>query len=156
MSGMKGRTLGTILAVLLALATAAQTARWRDRSTASRLLAEVEALSLGAARTGQVPAALIASNLQALRRAAPLDPVEVGIPIARGSQYLLLSRAEPAIAAYGEALALEPRSEGYLDLGRAQWLAGRTDEARRSFGLAVRLDPPLASLVPPGGSLEGK
>jgi tetratricopeptide (TPR) repeat protein len=148
---MKGRTLAAILTLLLALATAGQTVRWHDRTTASRLLAEVEALSLQAAGVGEVPASLVASNLQALRRAAPLDPAEVGIPIARGSQYFLLSRAEPAIAAYQEALALEPRSEGYLNLGRAQWLAGRTDEARRSFGLAVRLDPHLASLVPLGG-----
>jgi tetratricopeptide (TPR) repeat protein len=148
---MSGRTLGPILALLLALATVGQTVRWRDRAAASRLLAEVEALSLAAARSGQVPAAMIASNLQSLRRAAPLDPVEVGIPIARGSQYLLLSRAEPAIEAYREALELEPRSEGYLNLGRAQWLAGQPDEARRSFSLAVRLDPHLTSLVPPGG-----
>lgn len=153
---MSGRTLAVVLAVVLALATAGQTVRWWNRSTASRLLAEVEALSLEAARSGQVPATMIASNLQALRRAAPLDPAEVGIPIARGSQYFLLSRAEPAIEAYQEALALEPRAEGYLNLGRAQWLAGRTEEARRSFGLAVRLDPQLASLVPPGGTLEGK
>jgi tetratricopeptide (TPR) repeat protein len=153
---MRGRTLAAILGVLLALATAGQTVRWHDRSTASRLLAEVEALSMQAALSGQVPAPLIASNLQALRRAAPLDPVEVGIPIARGSQYLLLSRAAPAIEAYQESLDLEPRAEGYLDLGRAQWLAGQTDEARRSFGLAVRLDPHFASLVPPGGSLEGR
>jgi tetratricopeptide (TPR) repeat protein len=148
---MSGRILGSFLALLLALATVGQTVRWRDRATASRLLAEVEALSLAAARSGQVPAAMIASNLQSLRRAAPLDPVEVGIPIARGSQYLLLSRAEPAIEAYREALDLEPRSEGYLNLGRAQWLAGQPDEARRSFSLAVRLDPHLTSLVPTGG-----
>ena len=153
---MRGRTLAVILAALLVLATAAQTVRWRDRSTASRLLAEVEALSLEAARSGQIPAAMIASNLQKLRRAAPLDPVEVGIPIARGSQYFLLSRAEPAIESYREALALEPRSEGYLNLGRAQWLAGRQDEARASLGVAVRLDPHLASLVPPGGLPEGE
>ncbi len=148
---MSGRTLGAILTVLLALATAGQTVRWRDRSEASRLLADVETLSLQAARSGRLSADLIASNLQALNRAAPLDAVEVGIPIARGSQYLLLSRADRAIESYQEALALEPRSEGYLNLGRAQWLAGRNDEARRSFGLAVRLDPHLASLVPPGG-----
>jgi len=153
---MKGWILATILTVLLALATAGQTVRWRDRLTASRLLAEVEALSLQAARSGQVPATMIASNLRALRRAAPLDPVEVGIPIARGSQYFLLARADPAIEAYQEALALEPRAEGYLNLGRAQWLAGRVEEARRSFGFAVRLDPNLAALVPPGGSPEGK
>ncbi len=148
---MSGRILGAILTLALALALVGQTVRWRDRSEASRRLAEVEALSLEAARSGQVPAAMIASNLQSLRLAAQLDPVEVGIPIARGSQYLLLSRAEPAIEAYREALALEPRSEGYLNLGRAQWLAGRPDEARQSFGLAIRLDPHLAPLVPPGG-----
>ena len=148
---MSGRTLAVILTVLLALATAGQAVRWRHRLTASRLLAEVEALTLAAARSGQAPAGLLAANLAALRRAAPLDPVEVGIPIARGTQYLLLSRAEPAIQAYEEALALEPRAEGYLNLGRAQWLAGQTAEARQSFGLAVRLDPHLAGLVPPGG-----
>lgn len=148
---MSGRTLGTILAVLLALATAGQTARWRNRATASRLLAEVESLSLQAAGSGEVPPAMIASNLRALRLAAPLDPLEVGIPIALGSQYYLLSRAEPAIEAYQQAVDLEPRSEGYLNLGRAQRLAGQTDEARKSFGLAVRLDPHLVSLVPPGG-----
>jgi tetratricopeptide (TPR) repeat protein len=148
---MNGRALAVILTLLLALATAGQAFRWRDRLTGSRLLAEVEALSLAAARARQAPPGMIAANLEALRRAAPLDPAEVGIPIARGTQYLLLSRAEPAIQAYEEALALEPRSEGYLNLGRAQWLAGRTDEARQSFGLAVRLDPNLAGLVPPGG-----
>lgn len=148
---MSGRALAVILTVLFALAAAGQAVRWRDRMTASRLLAEVESLSLGAVRSGQVPAGMIAANLESLRRAAALDPVEVGIPIARGTQYLLLSRPEPAIQAYEEALALEPRSEGYLNLGRAQWLAGRTDEARESFATAVRLDPWLAPLVPPGG-----
>ncbi len=148
---MNGRALAVILTLLLALATAGQAVRWRDRTTASRLLAEVESLSLGAVRSGQVPAEMIGANLLSLRRAAALDPVEVGIPIARGTQYLLLSRPEPAIAAYREALALEPRSEGYLNLGRAEWLAGRTDEARESFATAVRLDPWLTPLVPAGG-----
>ena len=148
---MSGRALAVILTLALALAAAGQTVRWRHRTTASRLLAEVEALSLAAARSRQVSPSLIASNLESLRRAAPLDPLEVGIPIARGTQYLLLSRADPAIQAYEEALALEPRSEGYLNLGRALWLAGRTDEARWNFAVAVRLDPSLATLVPPGG-----
>jgi tetratricopeptide (TPR) repeat protein len=148
---VSGRTLAVILTLLLALATLGQTVRWRHRMTASRLLAQVESLSLAAVRSGQAPGGMIAANLVALRRAAALDPVEVGIPIARGTQYLLLSRPEPAIQAYAEALALEPRSEGYLNLGRAQWLAGRTDEARRNFAVAVRLDPYLAGLVPPGG-----
>jgi tetratricopeptide (TPR) repeat protein len=144
---MKGSVLSALLIVLLALALAGQAVRWRDRMTASRLLSEVEALTLAVA-SGQVPPQAIASNLRALRRAAPLDPTQVGIPIARGSQYYLLSRPEPAEQAYAEALRLEPRPEGYLGLGRAQWLAGRREEALRNFGLAVRLDPFLARELP--------
>jgi tetratricopeptide (TPR) repeat protein len=148
---VSGRTLAVILTLLLTLATLGQTVRWRNRMTASRLLAQVEALSVAAVSSRQAPPRMMAANLMALRRAAALDPVEVGIPIARGTQYLLLSRPDPAIQAYEAALALEPRSEGYLNLGRAQWLAGRTDEARQNFAVATRLDPWLTPLVPPGG-----
>jgi tetratricopeptide (TPR) repeat protein len=148
---MKGRTLATILTVLLLLALAGQTVRWRERLTASRLLANAEALTLAVA-AGQIPPRALADNLEALRRAAALDPVQVGIPIARGSQYLLMSRPEPAEAAYREALRLEPKSEIYLDLGRAQWMAGRREEALRNFALAVRLDPGLIHLLPTGAS----
>jgi tetratricopeptide (TPR) repeat protein len=144
---VKGRTLGGLLTLLLLLALAGQTVRWRDRMTASRLLANAEALTLGVA-AGQIPPGALADNLAALRRAAALDPVQVGIPIARGSQYLLLGRAEPAEQAYLEALRLEPKSEIYLDLGRAQWLAGRREEALRNFELAVRLDPRLVRVLP--------
>src|SRR4051794_30312702 len=144
---MKGGTLSAIPVAVLALALAGQAVRWRDRMTASRLLSNVEALTLAVA-SGQVPPRALASNLQALRRAAPLDPVQVGIPIARGSQYYRLSRREPAEQAYAEALRLEPRPEGYFGLGRAQWLAGRREEALRNFGLAVRLDPLLIPELP--------
>jgi tetratricopeptide (TPR) repeat protein len=144
---MEGGTASAILVAVLALALAGQAVRWRDRMTASRLLSNVEALTLGVA-SGQVPARALASNLEALRRAAPLDPLQVGIPIARGSQYYLLSRPEPAEQAYTEALRLEPRPEGYLGLGRAQWLAGRREEALRNFGLAIRLDPLLTPELP--------
>jgi tetratricopeptide (TPR) repeat protein len=143
---------GTVLAwpvlVLLVLGLEGQTVRWHHRLKASRLLRQVEVLSMAAASAGQAPTQLMAGNLEALRQAAPLDPVEVGIPIARGTQYLFLARPEAALRAYEEALALEPRPEGYLNLGRAQWLAGRKDEARRSFELAVRLDPRLAREIP--------
>ena len=144
---MRGRTLGGLLTVLLVLALIGQTVRWRDRLTASRLLANAEALTLAVA-AGQIPPRALADNLKALRRASALDPVQVGIPIARGSQYLLLGRPEPAEQAYLEALRLEPKSEVYLGLGRAQWLAGRREEALRNFGLAVRLDPFLARELP--------
>jgi tetratricopeptide (TPR) repeat protein len=146
---MRGRTLAALLTLLLALALVGQAFRWRDRMAASRLLANVEALTLAVA-SGQLPPQALASNLETLRRAATLDPIEVGIPIARGSQYYLLGRSEPAEQAYLEALSLEPRPEAYLDLGRAQWLAGRQDEAARNFGLALRLEPNLARELPSG------
>ena len=148
---MKGRTLGGLLSVLLLLALAGQTVRWRDRMTARRLLANAEALTLAVA-AGQIPPRALADNLEALRQAAALDAVQVGIPIARGSQYLLMSRPEPAEQAYLEALRLEPKSEIYLDLGRAQWMAGRREEALRNFALAVRLDPGLVRVLPTGAS----
>jgi tetratricopeptide (TPR) repeat protein len=146
---MKGTALAALLTLLLALALVGQAVRWRDRMTASRALSTVEALTLGVS-SGQIPPQALATNLETLRRVAPLDPIEVGIPIARGSQYYLLGRAEPAEQAYLEALRLEPRPEAYLDLGRAQWLAGRRDEAERNFGLAVRLEPFLARELPSG------
>ena len=147
-TGISGRTAAFVLTALLAVALAAQTVRWRDRAVASRLLREVELLSLAAASSGQVPPQVIAANLEALRRAAPLSPAEVGIPIARGTQYLFLDRPEPAERSYREAIALEPRPEGYLNLGRALWLGGRREEAVRGFATAVRLDPLLAREVP--------
>ncbi|HEY0510700.1 MAG TPA: O-antigen ligase family protein [Thermoanaerobaculia bacterium] len=149
-TGIPGRTLAAFLALVLAAALVGQTMRWHDRATGSRLLRRVELLSLAAASAGQAPPALLAANLDDLRRAAPLDPVEVGIPIARGTQYYLLGRPEAAERSYEEALRLEPRPEGYLNLGRAQWQGGRKEEAMRSFGVAVQLDPLLARELPPG------
>jgi tetratricopeptide (TPR) repeat protein len=145
---MKGRVLVWPLAVLLAVGLLGQTWRWRARMEASQVLRRVELLSMAAATAGQAPSNLMAANLEALRRVAPLDPLEVGIPIARGTQHLFLARPEAALRSYEEALELEPRPEGYLNLGRAQWLAGQREEARRSFATAVRLDPRLATQIP--------
>jgi tetratricopeptide (TPR) repeat protein len=147
---VKGPTLAALLTLLLVLAAAGQAVRWRNRMTANRLLGRVEQLTLAAYRYGQAPVKLMADNLEALRRAQPLDPVEVGIPMARGTQYLFLTRLEPALSSYQEALALEPQSAGYFALGRVQWLAGRQDEARASFATALRLDPTLAGQLPQG------
>ena len=146
---MKGRLLVWPLVAVLALALAAQTVRWRSRLEAGRLLARVESLSMAVARQGKAPRRLLQANLEALRRAAALDPVEVGVPIARGSQHLLFGSPEAAIEPYRAAAALEPRPEIYLNLGRAEWLARRPEEARRDFALALRLDPRLAEVVPP-------
>jgi tetratricopeptide (TPR) repeat protein len=147
---VKGRTLAVILTFLLVVATLGQTLRWRDRMAASRLLGRVEALTLAAFRADRVPVKLMADNLEALHRAERMNPVEVGIPTARGTQYLFLGRPETAIGSYGDALALEPQSVGYFALGRAQWIAGQREEARRSFATALRLDPSLAAELPPG------
>lgn len=144
---MKGRWIAWGLAAALALALAGQTLRWRERLLASRLLRQAEVVSLAVA-AGRAPRHFLAGNLEVLRHAAALDPSEVGIPIARGSQHYLLGNPEAAIESYRQALALEPRAEIYLNLGRAEAMAGRTAEARRDFGTALRLDPNFAGEVP--------
>jgi tetratricopeptide (TPR) repeat protein len=146
---LRGRILVWPLVAVLALGCAAQMVRWRSRMEAGRLLAHVEALSLAVAQQGKAPRRLLQVNLDMLRRAAALDPVEVGVPIARGSQHLLFGSPEAAIEPYRAAAALEPRPEIYLNLGRAEWLAHRPEDARRDFALAFRLDPRLAEAVPP-------
>jgi tetratricopeptide (TPR) repeat protein len=116
---------------------------------AGRLLARVEMLTAAVAQQGKAPRGLLHANLEALRLAASLDPVEVGIPIAQGSQHLVFGNYDAAIEEYRAAAALEPRPEIYLNLGRAELLGGRTEDAKRDFALAVRLDPRLAAMVPP-------
>ena len=145
---MKGKLLVWPVALALLVGLLWQTDRWRDRMTASRALRQVELLTMAALSSGRAPRGLIPANLEALRRAAALDPLEVGIPIARGSQHLLLRNHRAAIEAYEEAARLEPRPEIDLNLGRALLDAGRPEEARVHFQRAVRLSPHLASLVP--------
>ena len=147
---MKGRTLAVILTFVLVVAAIGQGLRWRDRMAANRLLGRVEALTLAAFQADRVPVKLMADNLEALKKAERMNPVEVGIPTARGTQYLFLGRPETAIQSYQGALALEPQSVGYFALGRAQWIAGQREEARRNFAIALRLDPGLAAELPPG------
>jgi tetratricopeptide (TPR) repeat protein len=147
---VKGRVLVWPVVALLALALAGQTVRWRDRLTASRLLRKVEALTMAAMSARQLTEPMLFRHLEVLRTAALKDPVEVGIPIAAGTQYLLLRRNDAAIRAYEKAVALEPRPEGYLNLGRAQWYAGRREEARTNFQRAVRLEPRLYGEIPEG------
>lgn len=140
--------LAWVAVLLLVLALLAQTGRLRDRLTAGRMLRQVELVSMAMIARGEVSRRLVSGNLELLRRAAALDPTEVGIPIARGTQYLLLGNGSSAAAAYGDALELEPRPEVHLNLGRALVLAGETEKAREQFRLALRLDPTLAPVVP--------
>lgn len=147
---MTGRQLFPIVAIALAAALAAQTMRARDRLEAGRLLAQVEARTIAAVQARRAPSTMFAENLSWLDRAAQLDPLEIGIPIARGSQYLLLRRPDEAIAAYREAAALEPRPEIDLNLGRALWMRGDKEAARKLLQRAVQLNPALRAEVPPG------
>jgi tetratricopeptide (TPR) repeat protein len=146
---MKGRLLVWPLTAALALALAGQTVRGLARLKAGRLLAGVEARTMAVVSQGSAPRGLLGANLDALRQAAALDPAAVDIPIARGAQYLVFGDPGPAIESYAAAAALEPKPEIYLNLGRAELMARHPEEARHNFSLALRLDPHLASLVPP-------
>lgn len=140
---MNGRALVWPLVLVLGLALAGQTVRCRERMDASRILKAVERRTLTARRTSE-----LRENIRQLHKAGRLDPLEIGIPIARGSQHYLLRQSQAAIDAYEEALRLEPRPEIYLNLGRALELAGRKEEAGRAFRLALRIDPRLWQEVP--------
>jgi tetratricopeptide (TPR) repeat protein len=96
----------------------------------------------------RVSAELLLHNAARLALAERLAPASASIRLAKGSQYLLLGRTEPAIRAYLEALRLEPRPEIYLNLGRAQWQAGLQSAALGNFEIASRLDPSLYREIP--------
>ncbi len=140
-----------LVVLVLAAAFLGQLRHTISRLGASRALHHVELRSKAALAAGRSSKILFAENLQILRRAAELDPLEVGVPIARGTQHLLLGSGEAAQEAYLDALRLEPRPEIYLNLGRAQLLARTPDAARKSFGTAVTLDPKLDEFIPPAG-----
>lgn len=133
---------------LLALALVAELGRSRDRLRAGAIGWRTEGVTRAAVSAGRLPRELFSENLRLLRLAETLDPADVSLPLARGSQHLLLGSGEAAIEAYSEALRLEPRPEIYLNLGRAQLLANQRAAAQQSFTTAVRLDPNLAPYVP--------
>lgn len=145
---MKGRILLFLVAPALAMSLFIQWHRGTDRIQASILLREVEARTMHAAAAGALSEAMLRGHLQALRRARELDPSQEGILTARGSHYLLLGRPEAAAEAYREALALEPRPETYLNLGRALSAMGRTEEASEMFRVAIELSPRLRGELP--------
>lgn len=144
---MSGRVLAGLLALVLGLGLVAQTLRWRDRSNVSRTLRTIEALTGPAAKAGRTD--VLDKNIRVLREARRRDPLEVGVPTARGTQHLLLNQPQAAIDAYEESLRLEPRPETYVYLGLALDRAGRKEEARRAFSHALRIDPRLWPQVPP-------
>jgi hypothetical protein len=149
-SGVPARQLFPFVFVLLLIALGWQTLRTSDRITASRLLARVEARTLAAIQQRHAPSTMFAENLAWLDTAARLDPLEIGIPMARGTQFLLLRRPDDALTAYREAAALEPRPEIDLNIGRALLQKGDKNNARTAFARAVQLNPRLRAELPPG------
>jgi tetratricopeptide (TPR) repeat protein len=148
---MKGGTLAWLLAFAVAAALVWQGNRWHDRLLGSAMLRQVELVSINAASSGRAPRNLLPAHLELLRRAAELDPAEVGIPIARANQFVLFGDPRGAIPAYRQAMAMEPKAVIYFGLGRAFLASGDSEEARRNFRIAARLDPTLAGQIPEGG-----
>jgi tetratricopeptide (TPR) repeat protein len=132
-----------LLAALCAGALAAQTWRALRLLEASRILHAVQTVSVVLVQRGGAPPPLLVHNLELLGRAERLDPSNGAIPLARGSQLLLLHRPQEARTAYLESMALEPRAEVYLNLGRALRDLGQTAEAAAARRRAVLLHPQL-------------
>lgn len=145
---MSGRLASWIVLAALAIGLALQVDRTADRIAAAVDLQRAETASLYAARMGKAGTGLLRANLELLRRAEVRDPLDVGILIAIGSVHYLLGSPQAAIESYQEANRLEPRPETYLNLGRAQFQAGKREEAKQSFETALKLDPLLAREVP--------
>jgi O-antigen ligase len=137
------------LAVLCGLALVGQTIRLANRREASRLLHQAETISV-AIEQGRVPQMMVSQNITLLHRAAELDPSDVGIPIALGTQYLLMPTPDPAeaIAILDQAERLEPRPAILVLRGRALLAAGKVEEAKRDFDAAVRLDANMERAIP--------
>lgn len=147
-----GRLLAWLLLALVAAGLDFELRRAERRLRASHQLAEVEETTLEMGRQGLLarrpldPGArrILERHIAMMNRAAELDPVEVGIPIARGSQHLLLGRHQAAIRAYEEALVLEARAETFANLGRSYYLSGDREAARAAFETALRLNRNIA------------
>ena len=87
-------------------------------------------------------------NIAAYHFVAIDDPAEVASRMALGSEHFLLSDFPAARAAYEDALALEPRPEIYLNLGKSYYAAGDPEASKVPFARALKLDPALAREVP--------
>lgn len=115
---------------------------------AQRIVRAVEGRTLAMIRAGRLSRGILVEHVAQLEKARRLDPAEVAIRVALGSEHLLLGDSARARAAYEDALALEPRPEIHLNLGKAWLAAGNEAEARRAFDRALLFDPLLKQEVP--------
>lgn len=155
---MSRRRLLLVAVLLQVLWLGLQWRRCARQWEADRILKAVETSTAETLASRRAAPAVLLRNAEELTRAEHLAPASASIRLAKGSQYLLLGRNELAIQAYEAALRLEPRPEIYLNLGRAQWRAGREESALGNFRLAVRLDPNLVRELPPAAvaTLRGR
>ncbi|MEM7481457.1 MAG: tetratricopeptide repeat protein [Acidobacteriota bacterium] len=137
-----------LVLLLLVLTLVFQVVRTRNLLEASRLLHQVEQVSVSLAASGRANPAIYWNHVEFMEMARGLNPVDSRILLAEGSQYLLLGRPEEAVEVYRRALEIEPRPEIYLNLGRAEAAAGQLEEARESFRRAAALDPRNWRLIP--------
>jgi Tfp pilus assembly protein PilF len=121
---------------------------------AQRLLQAVESRTLAMIRSGNLQRPLLLSHVKALEDAKRLDPGEVAIRVAEGSEYFLLGDLTRARVAYEAALALEPRPEIYLNLGKVYLAAGELGRAQEQFARALKGDPHLKREVPASARSE--
>lgn len=136
------------LVAVLAAGLVLHSARSRDLLRASRILNAVQRTTVELVRRGGAPGTVLWAHLRLLGEARQLDPGSHAVPMAEGTQYLLLERPREAAERYRRSLEIEPRPEAWLNLARAQLAAGEPAAAQESFVRAVRLHPPLAGEVP--------
>lgn len=82
--------------------------------------------------------------------AAPSIPGDSRGWVLAGSCQLVAGRPDRALDFYRLALATGERAEIHLNLGRAEALLGRVEEAQAAFVRSVWISPPLLRAVPPG------
>jgi tetratricopeptide (TPR) repeat protein len=145
---VKGRWAGTLLLLALGVAIVLQGARARDRVRAGQILRAVEVMTQTFAAERRLSAPIVWRHVRLLEEAERLDPADAAVPLARGTQLLLLQRPEEATGAFERAIALEPRPETFLHLARAYDLLGREDDALASYTRALGLYPQFLGRVP--------
>ncbi len=147
---MSGRVAFWVVFPCLLATLVGQSIRGAHWISASQTLKAVEARTIEVVTLGRAPTQLLHANVVELERAARLNPGDVGVLIALGSQYLVMRVPDTALETYRRALRLEPRPEIYLNIGRAYLMEGKRAEARRNFRVALRLSPSFRKQIPRG------
>lgn len=144
---MRGWLVGLLLAVVLIAVLGEELVRGAELLRVYRTLNTIEQVASQMIESDRLEPRLIRIHVKQLREIAPLAPGEFGIPLAIGSHYLLMGDGAEAVIWYERALAVEPRPEIYLNLGRALRLTGDEAGGRENQDKARRLSPHLDRLL---------